>query len=180
MKLSTKSAERVQVSERDSVGITKLEGTLSASGMRFALVCARFNEFITARLLEGARDGLLRLGASESEIVEVMVPGALEIPQAARALAETNLFDAIVGVGAVIRGETAHFDVVVNQSASGLSSVAAQYNVVVTNAILTTDTIEQAINRSGAKAGNKGFEAAMVAVEMADLVRKVRLLGKND
>jgi hypothetical protein len=95
MKLSTKSAERVQVSERDSVGITKLEGTLSASGMRFALVCARFNEFITARLLEGARDGLLRLGASESEIVEVMVPGALEIPQAARALAETNLFDEI-------------------------------------------------------------------------------------
>ncbi len=151
-----------------------------AQGMRFGLVCSRFNEFITSSLLQGAKDALFRLGVTEQDILEVMVPGALEIPQAVRALAQTGYCDAIVALGAVIRGDTAHFDVVVNQSASGLSAVESEYSVIVANAILTTDTIEQAIDRSGAKAGNKGYEAAMVAVEMVDLFRKIRAYGKLD
>ncbi len=170
----------IEVSEVTHEQVVRVEGSLVAQGMRFGLICSRFNEFITSSLLQGAKDALSRLGVANSEILEIMVPGALEIPQAARALARTGYCDAIIALGAVIRGDTAHFDVVVNQSASGLSAVESEYAIVVTNAILTTDTIEQAIDRSGAKAGNKGYEAAMVAVEMVDLFRKIRAYGKGD
>jgi 6,7-dimethyl-8-ribityllumazine synthase len=149
------------------------EGRLDAAGLRVAVVVSRFNELITRQLLEGARDGLRRHGADEETLSVVWVPGAFEIPPVAQRLARSGAFDAVVCLGAVIRGATPHFDHVANQTAAGIARVAQETGVPVIFGILTTDTIEQAIERAGTKAGNKGFDAAVAAIEMANLLRQL-------
>lgn len=156
--------------------MVQVMGALDGKGRRIALVCSRFNDFITRPLLAGAQDCLLRHGVRDSDMTEVWVPGALELPLATKRLAKTGKFDAVIVLGAVIRGETAHFDVVVSGSADGIAKVATEFEVPVANGVLTTDTIEQAIERSGTKAGNKGFEAAMVALEMIDVLAQIEKL----
>ncbi len=146
-----------------------IEGHLGAHGRTFALIVSRFNSFITERLLDGALDALKRSGAGEDDITVIRTPGAFEIPAVAPLAADSGKFDAVVCLGAVIRGETPHFDYVSAEVAKGVASVAAQSNVPVTFGVLTTDSIEQAIDRAGTKAGNKGYEAAMAAMELADL-----------
>ena len=150
------------------------EGQLSSKGLRFAIVVARFNSFITERLLAGALDALARTGCAESDIEIVKVPGSWEMPVVARELAGSKRHDAIICLGAVIRGDTPHFDYVAGEAAKGLGRVAAQTGVPVAFGVLTCNTLEQAIDRAGAKGGNKGFDAAMTAVEMADLLRRLR------
>jgi 6,7-dimethyl-8-ribityllumazine synthase len=150
------------------------EGGLSSKGLRFAIVVARFNSFITDRLLAGALDALARTGCAESDIEIVKVPGSWEMPVVARDLAARKRHDAIICVGAVIRGETPHFDYVAGGAAKGLAQVAADSGVPVAFGVLTCNTLEQAIDRAGGKGGNKGFDAAMTAVEMADLLRRLR------
>ena len=150
------------------------EGQLSSKGLRFAIVVARFNSFITERLLAGALDALARTGCAESDIEIVKVPGSWEMPVVARELAVSKRHDAIICLGAVIRGDTPHFDYVAGEAAKGLGQVAAQTGVPVAFGVLTCNTLEQAIDRAGAKGGNKGFDAAMTAVEMADLLRRLR------
>jgi 6,7-dimethyl-8-ribityllumazine synthase len=150
-----------------------LEGELSAVGKRFAIVVSRFNEFITERLLKSAYDGLLRCGAKESRIEIVRVPGSFEIPSAARTLAETKKYDAIICLGCLLRGDTAHYDVIVNEVTRGIGQSAQETGVPHAFGILTCDTLEQAIDRAGLKMGNKGFEAALAAVEMANLQKAV-------
>lgn len=147
-------------------------GQLNADGLRVALVCSRFNDLIVRRLEVGARDALARSGAAEEAIDTVWVPGAWEIPLAARALAATARYDAIVGLGAVMRGATYHFEVIAGQSAAGLMLVAHDTGVVVTNGIVTVDTMEQALERAGSKAGNKGADAALAAVELVNAIRQ--------
>ena len=149
------------------------EGRLDAAGLRVAVVVSRFNELITRQLLEGARDGLRRHGADEETLSVVWVPGAFEIPPVAQRLARSSAFDAVVCLGAVIRGATPHFDHVANQTAAGIARAAQETGVPVIFGILTTDTIEQAIERAGTKAGNKGFDAAVAAIEMANLLRQL-------
>ena len=149
------------------------EGRLDAAGLRVAVVVSRFNELITRQLLEGARDGLRRHGADEETLSVVWVPGAFEIPPVAQRLARSGAFDAVVCLGAVIRGATPHFDHVANQTAAGIARAAQETGVPVIFGILTTDTIEQAIERAGTKAGNKGFDAAVAAIEMANLLRQL-------
>jgi len=151
----------------------KKPGVLHATGRRFAIVTARFNSFITDRLLHGALDGLLRLGAKHSDIEVVHVPGAFEIPSAARALAETKKYDAILCIGCLLRGDTAHYDVIANEVTRGIGQSAQETGVPHAFGVLTCDTLEQAIDRAGLKAGNKGFEAALAAVEMASLKRAI-------
>jgi 6,7-dimethyl-8-ribityllumazine synthase len=151
-----------------------IEGKFDASGLKFAIVVARFNSFITDRLLAGALDALQRSGAKSVDIEIAKVPGSWELPLAVKALAELKRFDAIVALGAVIRGETPHFDYVANQAASGLSAVGLDTGIPVAFGVLTTNTVEQAIDRAGGKSGNKGFDAAMTAIEMADLLRRLR------
>ncbi len=150
-----------------------MEGNLNSGGARFALVVGRFNSFITERLLQGALDALKRSGASDENVTVVRVPGAWEIPLAAKALAKTGRYDAIVCLGAVIRGDTPHFDYVAGQSASGVAALALETGLPIVNGILTTNTVEQAIDRAGAKSGNKGFDAAMTAIEMVNLLKQV-------
>jgi 6,7-dimethyl-8-ribityllumazine synthase len=150
-----------------------LEGKLDASGMRFAIVVARFNAFITERLLQSAADGLLRSGASRKDIDIVRVPGAFEIPVAARALALTKRYDAIICLGCLLRGDTAHYDVIVNEVTRGIGQSAQETGVPHAFGVLTCDTLEQAIDRAGLKMGNKGFEAALAAVEMVSLTRAI-------
>jgi 6,7-dimethyl-8-ribityllumazine synthase len=145
------------------------EGELDASGKRFAIVVARFNAFITERLLLSACDGLLRTGAAKKDIAVVRVPGAFEIPSAARTLAETKKYDAIICIGCLLRGDTAHYDVIVNEVTRGIGQSAQDTGVPHAFGVLTCDTLEQAIDRAGLKMGNKGFEAALAAVEMACL-----------
>ena len=152
-----------------------LEGKLDASGKRFAIVVARFNAFITERLLLSACDGLLRTGAAKKSISIVRVPGAFEIPSAARTLAETKKYDAIICLGCLLRGDTAHYDVIVNEVTRGIGQSAQETGVPHAFGVLTCETLEQAIDRAGLKMGNKGFEAALAAVEMAALGRAVRL-----
>jgi 6,7-dimethyl-8-ribityllumazine synthase len=149
----------------------ELQGELNAAGLRLAVVVGRFNSFVTERLLNGATDALSRAGAASVDIVRV--PGAMEIPVTARHLAETGNYDAIVCLGAVIRGDTPHFDYVCAESARGITSVMIETGTPLSYGILTVDTLEQAVDRAGLKSGNKGFEAAMVAVEMANLVKKI-------
>ena len=146
-----------------------LEGTLSASGMRFAIVVSRFNAFITERLLLSAIDGLLRSGAERKNIDLVRVPGSFEIPLAARKLAETGKYDAIICLGCLLRGDTAHYDVIVNEVTRGIGQSAQETGVPHAFGVLTCENLEQAIDRAGLKMGNKGFEAALAAVEMASL-----------
>jgi 6,7-dimethyl-8-ribityllumazine synthase len=150
------------------------EGQLVSKGLRFAIVVARFNGFITERLLAGALDGLARTGCAESDIEIVKVPGSWEMPVVAREIAAQKRHDAIICLGAVIRGDTPHFDYVAGEAAKGLGQVASQTGVPVAFGVLTCNTLEQAIDRAGAKGGNKGFDAAMTAVEMADLLRRLR------
>ncbi len=150
-----------------------IEGSLNAAGKRFAIVVARFNAFITERLLLSACDGLLRSGAKKKDIAVVRVPGAFEIPAAARTLAETGKYDAIICLGCLLRGDTAHYDVIVNEVTRGIGQSAQETGVPHAFGVLTCDTLEQAIDRAGLKMGNKGFEAALAAVEMANLKRAV-------
>ncbi len=145
------------------------EAKLIAEGKKFALVVSRFNDFITEKLLSGALDALIRSGASDSDIEVVRVPGAFEIPLVAKKMAQANRFDAIVCLGAVIRGSTPHFDYVAAEVSKGVASVSVEAVIPVIFGVITVDTIEQAIERAGTKAGNKGWEAAMAAVEMANL-----------
>ena len=151
-----------------------IEGNLDARGLKFAIVCARFNSFITDRLLAGALDALTRSGANESDIEVVKVPGSWELPLIAKTLAGQKRHDAIVALGAVIRGETPHFDYVSAQAASGLAGVPLDTGVPVAFGVLTTNTVEQAIDRAGGKSGNKGYDAAITAIEMAGLLRRLR------
>lgn len=153
--------------------VPALEGKLDASGRRFAIVVARFNAFITERLLLSACDGLLRTGARKKDIDVVRVPGAFEIPSAARTLALTAKYDAIICLGCLLRGGTAHYDVIVNEVTRGIGQSAQETGVPHAFGVLTCDTLEQAIDRAGLKMGNKGFEAALAAVEMASLNRAI-------
>lgn len=145
-------------------------GNLLTKGKEYALVVGRFNEFIGSKLLDGAKDALLRHGATEEEIHTFWVPGAFEIPLIAKKLANTNRYDAIICLGAVIKGSTAHFDFVATEVSKGIAQVSLQAEIPVIFGVLTTDTIEQAIERAGTKAGNKGFEAATTAIEMVNLI----------
>jgi 6,7-dimethyl-8-ribityllumazine synthase len=149
------------------------QGRLSAEGFRFAIVASRWNDFLTSRLVEGALDALERLGADEANVEIFKVPGSYELPLTTLKVAQTGRFDAIIGIGTVIRGETAHFDFVAGEAAKGLASAAMQTGVPVLFGVVTTETLEQAINRAGVKAGNKGFETAMAAVELVNLYREM-------
>jgi 6,7-dimethyl-8-ribityllumazine synthase len=151
-----------------------LEGDLSATGKRFAVVVSRFNSFIVERLLAGAIDGLVRCGAKTYEDIEIIrVPGAFEIPSAARTLAQTKKYDAIICLGCLLRGDTAHYDVIVNEVTRGIGQSAQETGVPHAFGVLTCENLEQAIDRAGLKMGNKGFEAALAAVEMANLTKAV-------
>jgi 6,7-dimethyl-8-ribityllumazine synthase len=154
--------------------LSAVEGKLDASGKRFAIVVSRFNSFITERLLLSACDGLIRTGAAQKDIDVVRVPGSFEIPLAARTLASTGNYDAIICVGCLLRGDTAHYDVIVNEVTRGVGQSAQETGVPHAFGVLTCDTLEQAIDRAGLKMGNKGFEAALAAVEMASLTSGVR------
>lgn len=148
-----------------------LQGQLTVTGLRFAIVASRFNEFITSRLLAGALDALKRHGCEDEDVTVVYVPGAFEIPFIAKKLAESKAFDAVVCLGCVIRGQTPHFDYVAGESAKGIAHVALATGVPTVYGVLTTDTLEQAIDRAGAKAGNKGYDAALGAIELANLIK---------
>jgi len=150
------------------------EGQLSAAGLRFAIVVSRFNSFITERLLNGAMDALARTGANPDLIDVVKVPGSWEVPLIAAEVARQHRYDAVICLSAVIRGETPHFDYVAAEAAKGVAHAAAETGVPVAFGVLTTNTLEQAIDRAGAKGGNKGFDAAMTAIEMANLLRTLR------
>jgi 6,7-dimethyl-8-ribityllumazine synthase len=152
----------------------KIEGALNAAPLKLAIVTARFNDFITQRLFEGAKDCWLRHDGKADALTEVWVPGAFEIPLVAKTLAETGKYDAVVCLGAVIRGSTSHYDIVCNEAAKGVSAAAQSTGVPVIFGVLTTDTIEQAIERAGTKAGNKGWEAALCGIEMGNLMKKLR------
>jgi len=156
----------------EEVGAT-IEGQLNAAGKRFAIVVSRFNSFITERLLQGALDGLRRAGAENDDIALVRVPGSFEIPSAARTLAETKKYDAIICIGCLLRGDTPHYDVIVNEVTRGIGQSAQETGVPHAFGVLTCETLEQAIDRAGLKMGNKGLEAALAAVEMANLRRAV-------
>ena len=151
-----------------------LEGIFDAKGLKFAIIVGRFNSVITDRLLDGALDGLRRAGCAGEDIEVVKVPGSWEMPVVAAELARQKRHDAIIALGCVIRGETPHFDYVAGEAAKGLAQAAAQTGIPVAFGVLTTNTLEQALDRAGAKSGNKGLDAAMAAVEMANLMRQLR------
>jgi 6,7-dimethyl-8-ribityllumazine synthase len=148
-------------------------GDLKASGLRFAIVVSRFNSFITERLLTAAVDALQRAGAADKDVEVVRVPGAFELPLAAKKLAATGSFDALIAIGCVLRGETTHYDYVCSETARGLQLAQMDTGLPITFCVLTCDTLEQAIDRAGLKGGNKGFEAGLAAIEMAQLSRKL-------
>ncbi len=150
-----------------------IEGKLVAKGMKFGIVASRFNDFICGRLIDGAVDALTRAGADEKDIIIYKVPGAFELPAMAKKLAKAAKFDAVICLGAVIRGATPHFEYISAEVTKGIASVGLETEMPVAFGVLTTDTIEQAIERAGAKAGNKGWDAAMSAIEMVDLFRKL-------
>lgn len=150
-----------------------LEGKLLADGQRIGIVAGRFNEFITSKLLSGALDAFKRHGGDETDIDLAWVPGAFEIPLVAKKMAETGKYDAVVCLGAVIRGATPHFDMVANETVKGIANVGLQTGVPVIFGVLTTDSIEQAVERAGTKAGNKGFEAVTTAIEMINLLKQI-------
>ncbi|HOD35684.1 MAG TPA: 6,7-dimethyl-8-ribityllumazine synthase [Syntrophales bacterium] len=151
-----------------------IEGKILAKGMRFGIVASRFNDFISAKLIEGALDALTRAGADDKDITVAKVPGAFEIPLAAKRMARTGKVDAVICLGAVIRGATPHFEYISAEVSKGIATVALETEVPVVFGVITTDTIEQAIERAGTKSGNKGFDAALSAVEMVDLFRKMK------
>jgi 6,7-dimethyl-8-ribityllumazine synthase len=151
-----------------------MEGNLDATGLRIGIIVGRFNSFIGERLLEGALDALVRHGADDGQIDVARVPGAFEIPLAAKKLAESRKYDALICLGAVIRGSTPHFDYVASEVSKGVASVSLETGVPVAFGVLTTDSIEQAIERAGTKSGNKGFEAAVTAIETANLLKRLK------
>ena len=150
-----------------------IEGRLDASGLKAGLVASRFNDFIVSRLISGAVDALVRHGAKEEDITIVRVPGAFEIPQMVSTLLKSDKFDMVIALGAVIRGSTPHFDYVAAEVAKGVAQAANEARIAVGFGVLTTDTIEQAIERAGSKAGNKGAEAAMAAIEIANVLKQI-------
>jgi 6,7-dimethyl-8-ribityllumazine synthase len=147
------------------------EGQLDAKGQKFGIIVSRFNSFISERLLEGAVDALVRHGADEKDIHVARVPGAFEIPLAAKKMAASGTYDAIIALGAVIRGSTPHFDYVSSEVTKGVAAVSLESGIPVAFGVLTTDSIEQAVERAGTKAGNKGFEAAVTAIETVNLLK---------
>jgi 6,7-dimethyl-8-ribityllumazine synthase len=151
-----------------------LEGNLTAKGFVFGIVASRFNEFITARLLDGALDALRRHGADEDKITVARVPGSYEIPLIAKKMAASHQYDAVICLGTVIRGATPHFEYIAGEVAKGVAMVGLETGVPVLFGVLTTDSIEQAVERAGTKAGNKGFDAACSAIEMANLLRELK------
>lgn len=150
-----------------------IEGDLKADGLRFGIIASRFNDFITSKLLDGAKDALLRHGAEDAKIDVLRVPGAFEIPLAAKKLAQKGAYDAIICLGAVIRGATPHFEYVASEVSKGVAQAMLETGVPVAFGVITADTIEQAVERAGTKAGNKGWDAALTAIEMAKLLKKL-------
>lgn len=151
----------------------KIEGNLDAGGHKFGIVVSRFNDFLTDKLLGGAVDCLVRHGANESDLTVVRVPGAFEVPYAANKMAHSGDYDAVICLGAIIRGHTPHFDYIASEAAKGVARIGMESDRPVIFGIVTADTLEQAIERSGTKAGNKGSDAAMTAIEMVNLYRKL-------
>lgn len=149
------------------------QGRLNAEGFRFAIVASRWNDFLTSKLVEGALDALERLGADETAVEIFKVPGSYELPLTALKVAESGDFDAVIGIGTVIRGETPHFEYVAGEAAKGLAQASIKSGVPVLFGVVTADTLEQAINRAGVKAGNKGFEVAMSAIEIVNLYKEM-------
>ncbi len=149
-----------------------IEGELNAQGLKFGIVVSRFNDFITSKLLDGAIDALVRHGAETEHIDVLKVPGSFEIPLAAKRMATKGIYDAVICLGAVIRGATPHFDYVAAEVSKGIASVSLETNCPVAFGVVTTDTIEQAVERAGTKSGNKGWDAALTAIEMARLMRR--------
>jgi 6,7-dimethyl-8-ribityllumazine synthase len=150
-----------------------IQGSLSSTGLKFGIIASRFNDFVTSRLLSGALDALERTGASDANIVVVKVPGSFEIPLAAQKLARTKQYDALICLGTLIRGGTPHFEYICSEVTKGIAAVSLEAGIPVAFGVLTADTVEQAIDRAGLKSGNKGFDAAMSAVEMANLVKQL-------
>jgi 6,7-dimethyl-8-ribityllumazine synthase len=150
-----------------------IEGKIVAKGMKFGIVASRFNDFICGRLIEGSIDALLRAGADEKDITIYKVPGSFELPLTAKKIAKSGKYDAIICLGAIIRGATPHFEYISAEVSKGIAMVGLETEVPVAFGVLTTDTIEQAIERAGTKAGNKGADAAMTAIEMVDLFKKI-------
>jgi 6,7-dimethyl-8-ribityllumazine synthase len=153
--------------------IQNIEGNLSAQGIRFGLVVSRFNDFIGSKLVEGAVDCIVRHGGSKEEITVVRCPGAFELPSVTRKAALSGKFDAIITLGVIIRGSTPHFDVIAAEATKGIAQVGMETLIPVSFGVLTTENLEQAIERAGTKAGNKGFDAAMAAIEMTNLFRQL-------
>jgi 6,7-dimethyl-8-ribityllumazine synthase len=162
----------IQLAEADRLQPTVYEGRLSAEAFRFALVASRWNELISARLVEGALDSLKRLGAKEANVSVYRVPGAFEIPLLALRLAQSRKFDAVICLGTIIRGQTPHFDYIASEVARGISHAGLTSGLPVVFGIVTADTVDQALDRAGVKLGNKGFEAAMTAVELVNLYKE--------
>ena len=150
-----------------------MKENFEAKGLKFGIVCARFNEFITSKLLGGAMDAIKRHGGDEADIDVAWVPGSFEIPLVAKKMAESGKYDAVICLGAVIRGATGHYDMVANEMTKGIATASMQTGIPVIFGVLTTDTIEQAIERAGTKSGNKGFDCANTAIEMANLIKKL-------
>ncbi|MDQ0088166.1 6,7-dimethyl-8-ribityllumazine synthase [Paenibacillus anaericanus] len=150
------------------------EGTLVSEGLKYAIVVGRFNEFITSKLLGGALDALKRHGVQDDEVTVAWVPGAFEIPFAAQKLAESGNYDAVITLGTVIRGSTSHYDYVCNEVAKGVAAIGLKTGIPTIFGVVTTENIEQAIERAGTKAGNKGWDAAMAAIEMANLTKQLK------
>lgn len=169
----TNKKEKYPIGRVPNSAIPAIEGDLSGAGKRFAIVVSRFNSFITERLFLSAYDALLRTAVAKKDIALVRVPGAFEIPSAARTLADTGRYDAIICIGCLLRGDTAHYDVIVNEVTRGIGQSAQETGVPHAFGVLTCETLEQAIDRAGLKMGNKGFEAAMAAVEMASLKKVI-------
>ena len=155
------------------MSINILEGKVVAQGMKVGIVASRFNSFIVQKLLDGAVDGLVRHGVAEEDITAAWVPGAFEIPIVAKQMAESGKYDAVICVGAVIRGSTSHYELVRSEVAKGVAQVSLQTGVPVLFGVITTENIEQAIERAGSKAGNKGYDCAMGALEMIDLIKQM-------
>ncbi len=151
----------------------ELKGDLNGRGLRVGIVVSQFNEYVTAKLLQGAREALQRHGVQEEETTVVWVPGSLELSQAAQRMARTGRWDALIALGAVVRGETAHFDYVAAESARGIAAVARETGVPVAFGVLTTNTVEQATDRAGGRLGNRGYDAAVTALHMANLFREI-------
>jgi 6,7-dimethyl-8-ribityllumazine synthase len=172
-KTTGKQQKELLILQGETIMPKVIEGKIIAKGMKIGIASSRFNDFICGRLIEGAVDALTRAGADEKDIQIYKTPGAFELPLVAKKLAKTGRFDAIICLGAVIRGATPHFEYISAEVSKGIASVGLETEVPVAFGVLTTDTIEQAIERAGTKAGNKGWDAAMSAIEMVDLLKKL-------